>query len=124
MTLSLIQQANAQYLDIDTGPKVEGTPDCHKGSDLDQVVYRIATVYAHQELDYIDLTTCWLPFKQVGPRERKSWSRARLGKALDAAMAQGLIEATTPNESRFRLTPKGRDYIPTWQLTENQGRLF
>lgn len=124
---TLIQQANAAHIEFETSTKstqTSGGSDALKGSDLDQIIYRIQNVHAHQSLTWLELTTCWRPFKQLADRERKSWSTARISKALDQAENLGLIEATDSIGSNYVLTRAGQDYIPSWKKDEMQASLF
>ncbi|WP_273206762.1 hypothetical protein [Marinobacter subterrani] len=122
---TLIQQANAAYLDIDTGYRhATGDSDALKGSDLDQIIYRIKNSYAHQSLTWLELTTCSRPYKQLADRERKSWSTARISKALEEAEKLGLIEATDRIGSNYVLTRAGQEYIPSWEIGEMQASLL
>lgn len=122
---TLIQEANALYIETGTTPvRSTGGSDALKGSDVDQIIYRIKNVHAHQSLTWLELTTCWRPYKQLADRERKSWSTARISKALDQAEKLGLVEATDRIGSNYVLTRAGREYIPSWEKDEMQVSLF
>ena len=104
---SLIQQANAQYIDLPPAPPIaerEQHP-AFQGTDAEQVAYRVRTDYAHRRLSYLELSTCSRPFEPSWhDRKHQQWSKRRLEKAIDAAIAQGLIEADDDNQTGFRYT--------------------
>ena len=104
--LSLIQEANAQFIDYEPSPKVKGAPDDRHLSDIDRIIKRIG-IYANNEMEWLELVTNWVPFTQTGPRERKFWSKRRVCKVLDQAEAEGLVFALDEIGSRYRLTETG-----------------
>ena len=125
-TLSAVQLANLNYIDFDSAPARDTAQvaDCHKGTDVDQIIHRIADVHAHQSLTWLELTTCWRPFKQLADRERRSWNIQRVRNAVDLAEKMGLIEATDSIGSNYVLTRKGKNYTPSWKLDEMQASLL
>lgn len=106
---SEIQKANALYVEFHTEKKATiHELDKHpafRGDDADQVAYRVRNTYAHQELDYLELSTSQRPFDPSWhDRKHKQWRKARLHKAIDQAIEKGLIKPLDKAETRFRYT--------------------
>lgn len=106
-SLTLIQQMNMQFVDIPPAPKSSRQDDSDL-TDVQRVVKRIAGVHAHQSLTWLEISTCWRPFKRTGYQEGSSWSLRRLGKAIDQAVSEGLIEDASGNDCEWRLTDAGK----------------
>ncbi|WP_165856766.1 hypothetical protein [Marinobacter sp. JSM 1782161] len=104
--MTTIQQMNMSFIDIPPAPKSERTDDVDL-PDVDRVVHRIGGIHAHQSLTWLEISTCWRPFKETGHRERAFWSLKRLGKAIDQAVADGLIEDADGSDCEWRLTADG-----------------
>lgn len=126
--LTAVQLANLNYIDYDTPKKTTQAEhkgsDATRGTDVDQVVYRIANVHAHQSLTWLELSTCWRPYRETGYRQRANWTLKRLSRAVDEAEEMGLIESTDSIGSNYRLTITGKHYTPTWQLDDLQASLL
>ncbi|UDL04016.1 hypothetical protein [Marinobacter sp. CA1] len=107
---TLIQQMNMQFVDIPPAPK-RGRQDDSDLSDIQRVVRRIGGIYAHQSMTWLEISTNWRPGTQTGYRKRSFWSLRRLGKAIDQAVAEGLIEDTDGSDCEWRLTEAGKRYF-------------
>jgi len=106
-TETLLQQQNRNF--VDTPPaappaEIDRHPAFH-GTDAEQVAYRVRSNYAHQGLSFLELSTCSRPFEPSWhDRNHKQWGKRRLEKAIDAAIAQGLIEANDERQTGFQYT--------------------
>ena len=105
--MSFLQEANAAY--IDEGPKID-----HMALPIDQrpdpeILLDRFFIPAHGEQSWDHLTSCWIPFIQTGPRERKLWSKRRVAKAIDALVVAGLIADIDGSYCKWRLTAEARN---------------
>lgn len=99
-----LQRANAAYVHIDTGPRVDWRDAAKEDRADAEIVLERFFIYAHGGQSWADLSTSWRPFIQTGPRERKFWSLRRLAKAVDALVEFGAIEDVDGKDCNWRLT--------------------
>ena len=105
-----LQSANAAF--IETGPRKNWRElgEQQNGRPDTVIVLERFFTYAHGEMEWLELSVNWIPFIQTGPRERKFWSKRRLGKAIDQLVEQGLIEDVDGSDCKWRLTDMGRKW--------------
>jgi len=109
--MTTLQQANSAYVDIECGERFD-----HIAQPIDtrpdaEIILDRFFLFPHGEQSWLDLTTCWIPFIQTGPRDRKFWSKRRVAKAIDTLVDAGLIEDTDGSDCNWRITKVGTEHF-------------
>jgi hypothetical protein len=109
--VTTLQEINAQY--VESGPKVDwrelGTSGDAR-SDAEIVLDRFF-VYAHGEMEWLELSVNWIPFVQTGRNERSFWSKRRLARAVDQLVDAGLVEDIDGSDCKWRMTELARKHF-------------
>lgn len=107
--MTILQEANARYVDAPSAPRRDWRDLGTGGKDRPDmlVVLERFFINASGEQEWLDLSTCWLPFVQTGPQQRRFWSKKRLAKAIDLLVEQGFIKDVDGSDCRWELTDMG-----------------